>query len=394
VTPTELPHIDPELATLAELGEARERSWVATSDRGLEVLRYDEGFEVLRHPKLAKGPAWPHRLDIMGITEGPTRQQWDRMLISVEGAARTHLRVPLSRLLRPKQVEALRTVARQVVDEILDEIEDPTDVDLMQQVCWKLPARMYCHLVSAPFSQAETVARLSDSCVAPVLTADLSRRQEHIDAFTEIFDFVQEHIDRRRSDPGDDFTSVMIEQQEAGMLTEQELLEEAVALLIASIDNTVHQSALMLGELFERPELLNRVAADPALVVPAVEETIRFRPRFGTIFRLATEDIELYDRTVPEGTWVFVSVRAAQRDPRKWENPDVFDLDRTKTAPLMFGNGIYNCLGQHLARIEIQELTSALTERFPNARLSKDRAIRDTNAVTEVTELRANLVAS
>jgi cytochrome P450 len=386
-----VPHLDPEAAALEDLAEAREQSWVATSNRGLEVLRYAEGWEALRHPKLEKGHAWPRRLDIMGITEGPVREQWERMLICVEGPMRNHLRIPLSRLLRPKQVEALRGVARQIAIDVLDEIDDPSDVDLMQQVCWKIPPRMYCHLVSAPVELAETAARLSDSCAAPVLTADLSRRQEHLDAFAEVFDFVREHVEARRGHLGDDFTSVMIRQQEAGLLTEQELVEEGVALLIASIDNTVNQAGLLFGELLDRPAVWARVAADPSLVPAAVEETIRFRPRFGTIFRLAVEDVELFGRHVPAGTWVYVSVRAAQRDPRVWADPDVFDIDRAQTAPLMFGNGIYNCLGQHLARIELQELVAVLGQRYPGMRLSRPWTRLDTNAVTEVGDVHVSL---
>ncbi|MGY1838145.1 MULTISPECIES: cytochrome P450 [unclassified Modestobacter] len=388
---TAVPHVDPEAATLDELGEARERSWVATSDRGVEILRYAEGFEALRHPKLEKGHAWPRRLDIMGITDGPVREQWERMLICVEGPGRTHLRVPLSRLLRPRQVEALRGVARRIAHDVLDEIDDPSDVDFMQQICWKLPPRMYCHLVSAPVEFAQHAARLSDSCAAPVLTADLSRRQEHIDGMAEAFDFVGKHVASRRGHVGDDFTSLMIQQQEAGLLTEQELVDEGVSLMIASIDNTVNQAGLMFGELLDRPAVWQRVAADPSLVPAAVEETIRFRPRFGTIFRLAVEDIELFDRHVPAGTWVYVSVRTAQRDPRVWTDPDVFDIDRGRVAPLMFGNGIYNCLGQHLVRIELQELVGVLAERYPQMRLTRPWTRWDTNAVTEVRDVRVSL---
>jgi cytochrome P450 len=327
----------------------------------------------------------------MGITDGPVRERWDRMLISAEGEHRTRLRLPLSRLLRPKQVEALRGVARQIADDVLDEIDDASDVDVLSQICWKIAPRMYCHLVSAPMSQADQVAHFSDSTLAPVLTADLSRRQEHIDAFLGSFEFVQAHIDARRGDLGEDFTSVMIEQQQAGLLTEEELLDEGVTLMTASVDNTVHQAALLLAQLWERPDSWSRVVADPRLVAPALEESIRFQPRFGTIFRLAVEDVELFGRHVPAGTWVFVSVRAAQRDPRAWTEPDTFDIDRETRSPLMFGNGIYNCLGQHLARIEIQELVAAVAERFPRTQLTRPWTHRDTNAVTEVTDLHVSL---
>jgi cytochrome P450 len=386
-----LPRLDPETATLAELGDARERSWVASSDRGLEVLRYAEGMSLLRDRRFKKGGTFLWRLDAFGITEGPVREAWNRMLVTNDGEMRSHLRLPMSRLLGRRQTDKLRDAVTAIVHRVLDEAPDGDDIDLMEHVAWRIAPGVYCELFSAPLEEAPTAARLSDSTLGPILTMDAARRQESLDAFVESEAFVREHVDNRRGDLGDDFTSALIREQEAGNLTEEELVGTGVGLLQASIDNTVHQMGLAVGTLLEDPARWARIVADPGLIPNAVEEVIRFRPRFGTIFRIAADDLELNEVGVEAGAAVFVSVRAGQRDPRAFEDPDTFVLDREPVAPLMFGNGPYSCLGQHLARMEVHALLEALVERFPGVHLTAPMTHRDFNAVTEVESLRGAL---
>jgi len=386
-----LPRIDPATATLDDLADARERSGIAVSERGHEVLRYAEGMALLRDRRFRKGGTFLYRLDAFGIVDGPVRESWNRMLVTNDGEQRAHLRLPISRLLGRRQMDALEGTVRAIVDRVLDEVPGGDDLDLMEHVAWRIPPIVYCELFSAPPEEAPTAARLSDSTLGPILTMDAARRQESLDAFTESLEFVREHVDRRRGDLGDDVTSALIREQEAGNLTEQEVLETGIGLLQASIDNTVHQIGLVLGTLLEEPSRWARVVADPALIPGAVEEVIRLRPRFGTIFRLAGSDLELEDVPVREGAAVFVSVRAGQRDPRRFEEPDAFVLDREPSPPLMFGNGPYSCLGQHLARMEVHALLEALVARFPGVRLSAPMTWRDFDAVTEVATLRGAL---
>jgi cytochrome P450 len=288
-------------------------------------------------------------------------------------------------------MEALTAKVGAIVHRVLDEAPDGEEIDLMEHVAWRIAPGVYCELFSAPLEEAPTAARLSDSTLGPILTMDHARRQESLDAFTESEAFVREHVDRRRGDLGDDFTSALIREQEAGNLTEDEVVGTGVGLLQASIDNTVHQIGLALGTLLEDPARWARIVADPARIPGAVEEVIRLHPRFGTIFRIAAADLDMHDVPVAEGTAVFVSVRAGQRDPRVFDDPDAFVADREPVAPLMFGNGPYSCLGQHLARMEVHALLGALAERFPGLALTAPFTRRDFDAVTEVGTLRGVL---
>jgi cytochrome P450 len=383
-----IPQLDIETASMTELAAAREQSWVARSRRGFEVLRYRQGLAVLDHPQFQKGASFRRRLDDLGITTGPIRELWNRMLVCNEGEVRERLRVPLGKLFGPAQMKRLQGQLREIIDRVLSEIENPDDVDFMHDIAWKIPSRVYCFLVSAPETFAPDAARLSDSIVGPILSSDHSRRQECIDAVLESYTLVEEHFDARRNSLGDDFTSVMIRQQLAGLLSRDELVLQGMSILQASIENTVNQLGLTFATLLERPDRWRALCANPELIPVAIEETIRLNPRFGTVFRLAATDLQLEDLTIPADSWVFVSVRAANRDESMFENANEYRLGRPRARALMFGGGPYNCLGQSLARLEISETLRAVMARFPNIRMRGGWNTKASNAVTEIATLR------
>ena len=131
---TDLPRLDPDSASLAELGAARERSWVAISDRGFEVLRYAEGSALLRDRRFQKGGSFRWRLDRLGIDDGPVRASWNRMLVTNEGDERTHLRLPLSRLLGVRRTGGLGETTREIVSGVLEEAPVTGEIDFMETI--------------------------------------------------------------------------------------------------------------------------------------------------------------------------------------------------------------------------------------------------------------------
>ena len=382
-----IPTVSGPTTDIEELDRRREASWIARSPRGFEIYRYDEGNELLRDPRFTKAESWLYRLDQLGVTEGPVREAWERNLTTIEGADRLKLRKSLSALLAPKLMRALEGEIRGIVDHILDEIADQDTVNLVDTIMWQLPALTYCKLVAASPSEASNVSRFSNSMLGPLFNEDRSRLQEHLDAHVEATSWARAQIDAKRKDLGDDFTSAMIKQQLDGTITEEELIQEVLLLLTGSVDNTLHQGGIIVGTLLEDPVRWRRLVDDAELIPSAIEEVFRLRPRFGTIFRCATVDLELNGVQVKKGEFVFVSCRAAQRDPRVFSEPDRFIIDRQPQQPLMFGNGLYRCLGQHLARIEFTQLLQAMTTRFPNAALAAPWRMNVADAVSEAHDL-------
>lgn len=378
-----------ELVDEGQLDELRETDWAARSERGVEVFRYDQGMQVLDHPDLLKGPSFQYRLDALGI-QGEARRYVDMGITNTEGEQRRQMRASMGALFRPAQIAKLRDAIRTSARVLLDGIEAPDDFDLMDY-CWNIPARTYCDLVSVPYEKKDMVIRVADSILGTLLKVDHSRREEAEAAILESVDVVREHLDLRRGNLGDDFTSVMIRQQMDGLLTEDQLVAQSFALLQASVDNTAHQMSHVFGNLLQNPDRWQAFIDDRSLRGPIIEETIRLFPRFGTIFRLAARDTVIDDLEISEGTWVFVSVRAGQRDAEAFEDPTVYTTDRKKKRPLMFGAGPYNCLGQNLARMEIEEALDAVADRFPDIRLSGKWERNHHNAVSETRRLHVDL---
>lgn len=381
----ELPAVTGDLTDVDDLRENAARHWAARSNRGVEVFGYAQGMRVLEHPSLLKGPSFQYRLDQLGI-QGEARRYMDMGITNKEGEERRSMRASLAALFRPTQIARLRHSIREIAHEVLDGVDGADPWQLMT-LCWQIPARTYCELVSVPASEAGTVIRIADSVLGTLLNVDTRRRAEAEAAILESVDIVREHLNARRGDLGDDFTSVMIRQQEDGLMTEEQLVAQSFALLQASVDNTAHQMGNTFGLLLSEPERWRRFIADRSLRGAIIEESIRLHPRFGTIFRLADDDVAIDDVVIPRGAWAFVSARAGQRDPAFFDAPDEYRLDRPGTRPLMFGAGPYNCLGQNLARMEIEEALDALADRFPDVTLVGGWERRQANAVSETTSL-------
>jgi cytochrome P450 len=370
MTSSNLPHVAGFATKIDDVLEVAKNHRLATSDRGMEVFSYDLGQQVLGGAQYDKPSTFISRLNAIGLTEDPAFDDWKILMPATDGDLRNRLRVMFAGMMRPAQVAKFKETVTEIVAGVFDETDGNDSLELMADIVWKVPSRMYCNLVSAPYGFAPKAAQLSDSVLGPIVTRDASRRQESIDALYETYDIVSEHIERRRSNLGDDFTSHMIRQELDGKLSNREMVWNAVGLLHASIDNTVQQMGIVLAYLLDNRDIWDQLVADPDLIPAAVEEAMRLAPRFKVIFRVTREDVELDGHTIPSGTEVFVWIPATNRDPVALDDPDQFRLDRPAFRTLLFGGGIYNCLGQHLARLEIQETVRALVQRYPSARLA------------------------
>ncbi|QSE90652.1 cytochrome P450 [Rhodococcus pseudokoreensis] len=359
------------------LNELREQTWIASSDRGLEVLRYEDVSKMLRDRNLQKQPQRVmNRMDEMGITEGPVREYHARSILTQDGDPHARLRLPLSAFFAPRRVESLRQATASIVDRALARVAGRPTIDALPELCEPIPAEMFCHLIAAPPELAGQVARISDSMIGPIIDRGSDRAAEHVAAFHELHDLLAELIAERRRAPGDDVLSDLIEMQRTGQLTEQDLYDQAGMLLDASIDNTAHQLTFGLAQLLDERKLLAAVTSGASTPALAADEVLRLAAIAGAILRFPKESFEYKGMVFPAGQPIFLHLRSANRDPRVFENPDAFVPDRPKgRGPLTFGAGAHTCLGQHLARTELQELISRFPVAFPNAELAEPATV-------------------
>jgi cytochrome P450 len=199
------------------------------------------------------------------------------------------------------------------------------------------------------------------------VTANWDRGMAASEALRDYFATI---LDDRRRHPADDLISELVQTEVDGRKLEDEEIYSFLRLLLpAGVETTYRASGSMLYGLLTNPDQLQAVVADRDLLVPAFEETIRWEPPVTVILRQATRDTELAGVPVQKGADVGLLLGAANRDERKYEDPDNFNLFRESKQNVGFGFGIHVCLGMHLARMETRVALNALFDRLPDLRL-------------------------
>jgi cytochrome P450 len=188
----------------------------------------------------------------------------------------------------------------------------------------------------------------------------------------------EDYIDWRDDHPSDDLMTQLLNaefEDETGTtrkLTRQEVSTYTAVLAGAGNETTGRLIGWLTKVLAEHPDQRRAVYEDRSLIPKVIDETLRFEPTGHAIARYVTEDIEYYGTTVPAGSPILLSMASANRDPRRYENPDAFDIMRTDTTHLTFGYGLHFCLGASLARLEGKVALDELLNRFPEWDLDYD----------------------
>jgi len=183
----------------------------------------------------------------------------------------------------------------------------------------------------------------------------------------------------RRTEPGDDLISVLVQaeltdDEGTHRLTDEEVLGFAFLLLAAGSGTTWKQMGITMLALLSHPRWLDRVRDEPSLLRNVIEESLRWMPTDPAFARFVTRDVVLGGVEMPAGSIIHVTFAAANRDPARWDRPDEFDPGRPSLPHLGFGGGPHVCLGMHVARAEMTTAISAVLERLPNIRLDPDAA--------------------
>jgi cytochrome P450 len=350
------------------LERLREGGPIAESRRGYEVLGHREAQSLLRDRRLTTDHMSTVRA--LGITSGPVHDFRARFLLSQQGELHQRLRKPFVVHFSPAKAEQMRHTIRGIAESQLAMIDPTGPVDLFDLLCNPVPALVYCDWVGAPAADAAFITQISDKILG-VFSGDPANKAEVEAGFAEAFPYIERLVAARRANPGEDILSAFIELERSGQLTEQELADQAVALLEASTDNTAHQISLVIGAVLERPDVVQTIAERPELLAGAVEEGIRFHPHTRLVQRVASTDLDVGSTAIPMGAAVNVCVPAVQRDPSRFPDPDRFDVTREPIPALVFGGGAFSCVGAHLAKIEIQETLAALLAMYPDLELTE-----------------------
>lgn len=193
------------------------------------------------------------------------------------------------------------------------------------------------------------------------------RNEELNAAFKWMTDFISVEVEKRRKDPQDDLVTRLAEAEIDGdRLTEKEVLLTTATFVMAGVESLSSFMTTMALNLHDHPNARERIIADATLMPQAIEESLRFNTSAQRFKRTIAKESELHGHTMHKGDRVVVAYGSANRDPRKFENPDVYDIDRNPRGHLGFGSGKHLCLGSQLARMVSEVAMNAFLARIPN----------------------------
>jgi nocardicin N-oxygenase len=329
------------------------------------VTRYEDVRAVLSDPRFSRARA-AGREDTPRVT--PEAAPAGSML-SMDPPEHSRLRRLIARAFTPRRVREFRPRTQEIVDGLLDEIEQAgPPADLVEGLALPLPVSVISQMLGVP---REDHHRFRDFS-ATILSTTAHTREEIVAARAALEEYLAELAEQRRRQPGEDLMSALVLAHDDDKLTDRELTQTGITLLVGGHESTASQFASSVYLLLSRPEQWARLREHPELVSSAVEELLRYIPlgSGGAFARIATEDIELGGVLVRAGEAVVASTNSANRDQDVFADPELFDLAREPNPHLAFGGGVHVCLGAQLARAELQVALGSLLSRFPGLRLA------------------------
>jgi cytochrome P450 len=272
----------------------------------------------------------------------------------------------------PRAIARLGQRVDILANALLDELEPRGVVDLHDEFALPIPMTVISEMVGVPETDRDRFRRGAQALIGGMADRDEQTWTDEVAALAEL---VRELIERRRSTPGDDLLTGLIQAEDEGdRLDDDELAAMVFTLVTAGYETTFNLIINAVVALLDHPDQLARLHAEPSLMSSAIEEVLRYAgPVQSTEVLTAAEDVVLHDRTIPAGSPVLPLLAAANHDPAEFDEPGVFDIARSPNRHIGFGHGTHFCLGANLARMETRVALGALLRRNPGLALAVDR---------------------
>jgi cytochrome P450 len=357
---------DPPPALRALAPVARVRLWDVSTP--WLITRHADARTVLTDPRVsadARRPGYPHT-----SAAAQARRTRGFTLLNMDDPDHARLRRMVMPTFTLRRVAELRPAIQRIVDERIDALlAGPRPVDLVEEFALPVPSLVICHLLGVPYGDHDFFQRR-----ARVLVSRHQTVERTMEAQDELIAYLDTIIAGKLAEPADDLLSKLAAEHVAtGELSRREAALLAMLLVIAGHETTANMIALGTLALLEHPDQLAvlRDADDPALVAGAVEELLRYLSiTHSGRRRVALQDIEVGGQTIHAGDGIVLANDAANRDQDAFPDADRLDVRRDAHGHLAFGFGVHACLGQPLARAELQIVYGTLYRRLPDLRLA------------------------
>lgn len=373
------------ILSFAELNASPHETYRSFRDRFPFVRREDGVFIVLRADdvQLLSGDTLTRQVEketmaARGAPDGPIMDFVSNSMLYSNGGVHRRRRQPLARSFAYRMTADLRPKIRELAEDLLASAAEQGRMTLRGDFAALLPAITIAGILGIPRSDAPLFSGLAYEMARLLTTSWTAQDLPAIEAATRgLTEYAADLIADRRRNPKDDFLSDYVAQVDKTTdMSALEAVMQIVSVVLAGSETTQTAIVIQTGLLLERPSLWRAVCKNPDLIGPAVAESLRYEPPVASIPRLGLQDIVLDGQVIPKGHPILLCTLSSMRDPGLFANPDTFDLqrDRPRWHPV-FGQGAHRCLGEFLARVELEEALAALTPFAPHLDLGNQRLV-------------------
>lgn len=318
--------------------------------------------------------------DVEGVLRDPQRfssainaehigQYMGELILAMDGQEHRSYRGLVAHAFRASALERWdAALIGPTIGRLLDDLAPRGRADLVRDLTSQYPVQVICGLVGVPLEDSAQFHEWAEQINTGPLHPEAGMA-----ASQAMRDYLSPIVEDRRAHPQDDLISDLVHAEVDGeRLSDEKIYGFLRLLLPAGAETTFRVMGNALTALLTHPDVLHRVVADPRLLPAVIEETLRWETSVTQVSRVAAVDTEVDGCPIPKGAAISVLTGSADRDEARYEHSEQFDIDRPVQNHLAFGTGQHQCLGMHLARLELRVGLDAILHRLPNLRLDPD----------------------
>lgn len=338
------------------------------------VSRYEDVVAITKNPAVfssARAIVRPERLDeAEKVAPQALRFLRKGVLISEDPPTHTKTRGLVTRAFTPKRISEMEPRIRQLARELIAQLPRSGEFDLIKDLAEPLPVIVIAEMMGVEPERRHDFKRWSDDTIATGLALVRGEELSGIErSVREMNDYMAQALESRRHQPREDLIQALLDNGvREGVLSLNDAVDFCRLLLVAGNETTTNLLGNGMRALLSHPEQYQRLVREPSLITNAVEEMLRYDSAAQALFRKTTQAVEVAGVHIPAGASVLLLFGSANRDPRKFQEPDRFDVARNVVGQVAFGHGIHFCLGAPLARLEAKVVLEELLT--PDRRLS------------------------
>ncbi len=343
-------------------------AWVVTS--------YEDVLEVLHSFKAARTPS-PEQLERMGLGRlSPIAHLMVQLMLFMDAEGHSRLRNLAAKAFTPARVETLRGHIREIVTQLLDEVEHSGSMDVVRDLGEPLPAIITTELLGVPVEDRFRLKKWSSDLAE--MFGNFQHNPDHtelmLNTAQQVHEYFRDMVRGIKAHPREGLISSMLTAEVDGdRLTEDEVIANSIVTMLGGMETTTTLIANGVLTLLRHPNQLAKLESDQSLIPSAVEEMLRFESPSQITARIAPRDLELGGQKILKGQAVMAVMAAANRDPQRFPEPDCFDITRRDNRHVAFGYAAHFCFGAPLARAETQIAFEEMLRRFSNFRLAPQK---------------------